>query len=42
MCIYRGEKYYVLDNEFGGVIEIAPTRHGAGSFFVHVDFVEFI
>ena len=42
MCIYRGEKYYVLDNEFGGVIEIAPTRHGAGSFYVLSSLVEFI
>jgi len=37
--IYRGTEYFLI-NTFGDMIEIAPTKHGAGSFMVHKDFVK--
>ena len=36
---YRGTEYFLI-NTFGDMIEIAPTKHGAGSFIVHKDFVK--
>lgn len=42
MVIYRGQKYYVISTTGYGNIEIAPTKHGAGSIIVHEKFVQFI
>ena len=32
--LYKGVKYWVVSTPFGGIVEIAPTRHGAGGFEV--------
>jgi len=32
--IYKGIEYFLIGT-FGETVEIAPTRHGAGSFEVH-------
>jgi hypothetical protein len=34
---YYGEQYWIVSPEFQGLIEIAPTLHGAGGFVVLVD-----
>ena len=34
MVMYKGIAYYLIA-QFGQVVEIAPTKHGAGSFEVH-------
>jgi hypothetical protein len=39
MVKYQGHNYFLI-SKFGELIEIAPTKHGAGSFIVHADFVE--
>lgn len=36
---YKGLEYFVI-SIFGELIEIAPSKHGAGSFMVHKDFVK--
>jgi hypothetical protein len=35
--LYNGEQYWIVSPEFQGLIEIAPTLHGAGGFVVLVD-----
>ena len=40
MIIYKGVKYFVIADDFGGIMEIAPTKHGAGSFYVLTSSVE--
>lgn len=40
MVKYKDTNYYLI-SKLGEIVEIAPTVHGAGSFYVHVDFVEF-
>ena len=42
MVLYRGIKYFLVSIYGGGLIEIAPTQHGAGSFMVHEDFIQYI
>ena len=37
--IYHGTEYFLIST-FGDILEIAPTKHGAGSFMVHKDFVK--
>jgi len=32
--VYKGVEYFLI-GAFGETVEIAPTRHGAGSFEVH-------
>jgi hypothetical protein len=39
MVTYQGQQYFVIST-YGEIIEIAPTRHGAGSFMVHQDFLK--
>jgi len=39
MLTYKGVEYFVIST-LGELIEIAPTKHGAGSFIVHKDFVK--
>jgi len=39
MVTYKGVEYFVIST-LGELIEIAPTKHGAGSFVVHKDFVK--
>jgi len=34
MVMYKGTAYYFI-SQFRQVVEIAPTKHGAGSFEVH-------
>jgi hypothetical protein len=36
--IYKGIEYFLI-GAFGETVEIAPTRHGAGSFEVHKSLV---
>jgi len=36
--IYKGIEYFLIGT-FGETVEIAPTRHGAGSFEVHKSLV---
>ena len=38
MIMYRGVWYYLITDKGNGVIEIAPTPHGVGSFCVFADF----
>ena len=38
MVMYTGVTYYLI-SQFGQVVEIAPTKHGAGSFTVHESLV---
>ena len=38
MVMYQGVAYYLI-SQFGEVVEIAPTKHGAGSFEVHVSLI---
>ena len=38
MIMYRGVWYYLIADQGNGVLEIAPTKHGAGSFYVFADF----
>ena len=40
MVIYQGLQYFVI-SQFHELLEIAPTKHGSGSFVVHKDFVSF-
>jgi hypothetical protein len=40
-AIYKSVEYFVI-SQFFEMIEIAPTKHGAGSFMVHRDFLEFV
>ena len=35
--IYEGVEYFVISLDLWGIMEIAPTPHGAGSFMVHRD-----
>lgn len=37
-AIYKGTEYYII-SVLGELIEIAPTKHGAGSFLAHKDFI---
>lgn len=37
--VYEGVEYFLIAT-FGEVVEIAPTRHGAGSFEVHISLVK--
>jgi len=39
--IYKSVEYFVI-SEYFEMIEIAPTKHGAGSFMVHRNFLEFV
>lgn len=32
--VYKGQVYYVVSPPFWGIMEIAPTLHGAGSIMV--------
>ncbi len=41
MVTYKGTQYYMI-SQWGDLVEIAPTQHGAGSFVVHVDYLLFI
>ena len=36
--VYKGIEYFLIAS-FGDVVEIAPTKHGAGSFEVHKSLV---
>lgn len=36
---YRGLPYYVISIQ-GEIIEIAPTQHGAGSFYVTLQYLD--
>lgn len=38
--LYKGQQYWVIAREWHGQVEIAPTRHGAGSFMVLVDYIK--
>lgn len=40
--IYKGVEYFLIHESLGGILEIAPTPHGAGSIIVHKDFVEIV
>ena len=40
-CIYRGVEYFVIAIR-GDVIEIAPTKHGAGSFYTTLNYVRIV
>lgn len=37
---YNGDQYFVI-SYYQGLVEIAPTKHGAGSFYVADSFVTF-
>ena len=37
---YKGTEYFLI-SRLGDLLEIAPTQHGAGSFVVHEDFVNY-
>lgn len=38
---YRGESYWVISVTIcGKLLEIAPTQHGAGSFYVTKDYLD--
>lgn len=39
---YRGVEYFVISTLGYELAEIAPTRHGAGSFMAHVDYLKLI
>lgn len=36
---YMGQEYWVVAVSLSGIIEIAPTTHGAGSFYVLEDYL---
>lgn len=40
-CVYKGVEYFVI-SIFGDRIEISPTKHGAGSFYVSSEYVDMI
>lgn len=38
-CVYKGVEYFVISIS-GNMIEIAPTKHGAGSFYVTSEYAD--
>jgi hypothetical protein len=38
--IYKNQLYWIVSNDLGGLIEIAPTKHGVGSFIVLTEWLE--
>jgi hypothetical protein len=41
--LYKGVEYFIISDEpFWEILEIAPTRHGAGSFDVSRDYIQYV
>ena len=37
IVLYKGQQYWIIAPEWHGLMEIATTKHGAGSFMVLAD-----